>query len=185
MDLTHDDVLEILALIERSDVAYLELQLGDTHIVADRSGNSAGRRVAEPAPNATPTPPAPTPPAPTPGAAMPAPTAPQDPGPAPQPEHMVPDGGPGGDHGQSPSEELVEVTAPVVGVFYRASEPGADPYIEVGSRVKVGDTLGLVEVMKMFNSVTADVAGKVVAIQAENEEFVEYGQTLITIRSEV
>lgn len=77
------------------------------------------------------------------------------------------------------------ITAPVVGVFYRAPEPGSAPYCNVGDAVTVGSTVGLVEVMKVFNSVTTEVAGEVVRILAENEEFVEFGQPLFLIRPAV
>lgn len=76
------------------------------------------------------------------------------------------------------------VSAPVVGVFYAAPEPGAPPFVEVGSRVEAGATMGLVEVMKMFNSVTADVAGEVVEVLVGNDEFVEFGQPLFLVRAE-
>jgi acetyl-CoA carboxylase biotin carboxyl carrier protein len=78
----------------------------------------------------------------------------------------------------------VTVTAPVVGIFYRAPEPGAAPYCVNGQRVAAGATLGLVEVMKMFNSVTTDAAGEIVEVLAENEAFVEFGQPLFLIRPE-
>lgn len=184
MDLTHDDVLEILALIERSEVAYLELQVGETRIVADRAGTSSAHAPQRAVPDSavvTPAPPPTSAPAsPRPPAEAPEPPADSHaPQPVATPEAAAVKGSP------RHTEELVEVAAPVVGVFYRAPEPGAPPFVEVGSRVEVGDTLGLVEVMKMFNSVTADVAGEVVAIVAENEGFVEFGQTLLTIRAEV
>ncbi|MGH8867500.1 MAG: acetyl-CoA carboxylase biotin carboxyl carrier protein, partial [Actinomycetes bacterium] len=83
-----------------------------------------------------------------------------------------------------PEAELVTITAPVVGVFYRAPEPGAAPFTDVDAHVEEGSTLGLVEVMKMFTSVTASVSGRVVDVLAANEEFVEFGQPLMTIRPE-
>jgi acetyl-CoA carboxylase biotin carboxyl carrier protein len=79
----------------------------------------------------------------------------------------------------------VTVVAPVVGAFYRSPKPGAPPFAEVGDEVTEDSTVGLVEVMKMFNSVTAGVRGRVVEILVENGDFVEYGQALMTIRSEV
>jgi biotin carboxyl carrier protein len=70
----------------------------------------------------------------------------------------------------------------MVGVFYRAPEPGAAPFVEVGSVVAEGATLGLVEVMKMFNGVTSPVAGEVVEVLVGNDEFVEFGQPLFRLR---
>ena len=182
MELSHDEVLEILALIERSEVAYLELQVGDTRIVADRDGTGGSSRApaeasgAAPQPadvNAVAAPPAAAPPAPTPTT-----PAPSEPGAA-----SATPGESGAGHGGA-GDDVVEVTAPVVGVFYRAPEPGAPPFVEAGSPVQAGDTLGLVEVMKMFNSVTADQAGVVVDILADNEQFVEFNEPLMTIRPE-
>jgi biotin carboxyl carrier protein len=70
----------------------------------------------------------------------------------------------------------------MVGVFYRAPQPGAPAFVEVGARVDEGATLGLVEVMKMFNSVNAPSAGEVVEVLAANDEFVEFGQPLFRLR---
>jgi acetyl-CoA carboxylase biotin carboxyl carrier protein len=69
----------------------------------------------------------------------------------------------------------------MVGTFYRAPSPGASPFVEVGSRVDVGDTLCIIEAMKMLNQIEADKAGTVAAILAENAEPVEYGQALFVI----
>jgi acetyl-CoA carboxylase biotin carboxyl carrier protein len=70
----------------------------------------------------------------------------------------------------------------MVGVFYRSPEPGAPAFVEVGSRIEEGATLGLVEVMKMFNSVTATVGGEIVEVLAASDEFVEFGQPLFRLR---
>jgi acetyl-CoA carboxylase biotin carboxyl carrier protein len=76
---------------------------------------------------------------------------------------------------------LLAVRAPILGVFYRASAPGAPPFVEVGSQVRAEDTVCLVEVMKLFNTVKAGVAGKVVRILAENGSMVEQDQALFFI----
>ena len=78
-------------------------------------------------------------------------------------------------------EEGFLVTAPMVGTFYASSSPGAAPYVQVGDRVKEGDTLCIIEAMKMMNQIEADVAGVVKSIRVQNGEPVEYGQTLIVI----
>ena len=74
-----------------------------------------------------------------------------------------------------------EVTAPMVGTFYAASSPGAAPYIQVGDRVNEGDTLCIIEAMKMMNQIEADRAGTVTAIHVENGQAVEFDQPLISI----
>jgi acetyl-CoA carboxylase biotin carboxyl carrier protein len=73
------------------------------------------------------------------------------------------------------------VDSPMVGTFYRAPSPGAAPFVEVGQRVNVGDTLCIIEAMKMLNQIEADKAGKITAILVENAEPVEYGQALVVI----
>jgi acetyl-CoA carboxylase biotin carboxyl carrier protein len=73
------------------------------------------------------------------------------------------------------------VTAPVVGVFYRAASPGADPFVEVGSRVSVGQTLCILEAMKLMNEITSDHAGTVMRVLVENGELVSLGQELFWI----
>ena len=74
-----------------------------------------------------------------------------------------------------------EVTAPMVGTFYAAPTPGAKPFVELGSQVQIGDTLCIIEAMKMMNQIEADVAGRLVSIKVENGEPVEYGQVLFII----
>ena len=74
-----------------------------------------------------------------------------------------------------------QVLSPMVGTFYRASSPGATPFTEVGSKVKSGDVLCIVEAMKMLNQIEADKSGTVKAILVENGEPVEYDQPLFVI----
>jgi acetyl-CoA carboxylase biotin carboxyl carrier protein len=81
----------------------------------------------------------------------------------------------------APSAAVRRVTAPVVGVFYRSASPGADAFAEVGQRVSVGQTLCILEAMKLMNEITTDHAGVVVRILAENGELVSLGQELFWI----
>ncbi len=80
-----------------------------------------------------------------------------------------------------PEEDGFEVTAPMVGTFYASASPGAAPYVQVGDRVNEGDTLCIIEAMKMMNQIEADVSGVVKSIRVQNGEAVEYGQTLVVI----
>ncbi|MBL8552442.1 MAG: acetyl-CoA carboxylase biotin carboxyl carrier protein [Hyphomonadaceae bacterium] len=77
---------------------------------------------------------------------------------------------------------FLDVTAPFLGVFYSAPKPGADPFVKVGDRVEKGSVVGIIEVMKLMNSVHAGSAGEVVEIFAQNGVAVEYGQPLIRVR---
>jgi acetyl-CoA carboxylase biotin carboxyl carrier protein len=73
------------------------------------------------------------------------------------------------------------VVSPMVGTFFRAPSPGANSFVEIGSQVKVGDTLCIIEAMKMLNEIEADKAGVVKAILKENGQPVEYGEPLVII----
>jgi acetyl-CoA carboxylase biotin carboxyl carrier protein len=76
---------------------------------------------------------------------------------------------------------LVQVTAPLVGTYYQAPSPGAEPFVQVGDIVEPGAQLAVVEAMKLLNSITADVRGRVHAIHAQDGEVVEYAQPLIDL----
>ncbi|GAP65517.1 acetyl-CoA carboxylase biotin carboxyl carrier protein subunit [Mizugakiibacter sediminis] len=73
------------------------------------------------------------------------------------------------------------VRAPMVGTFYAAATPDAAPFVQVGQQVKAGDTLGIIEAMKMFNQIEADVSGTVLAVLAENGQPVEFDEPLFVI----
>jgi acetyl-CoA carboxylase biotin carboxyl carrier protein len=75
----------------------------------------------------------------------------------------------------------ITVTAPMLGIFYRAASLGAAPFVEVGDAVKAGDSIGLIEVMKLFTTVVAECAGRIARIDAPDAALVEYGQTLMLI----
>ncbi|MGI6166959.1 MAG: acetyl-CoA carboxylase biotin carboxyl carrier protein [Eubacteriales bacterium] len=77
--------------------------------------------------------------------------------------------------------KITEVRSPIVGVFYAAPAPGAEPYVKVGSRVKKGDVLCIVEAMKLMNEILAECDGEIVDICVQNGEIVEYGQVLFKI----
>ena len=74
------------------------------------------------------------------------------------------------------------VTSPFVGTFYRAPAPDADPFVEVGTVIKPGQTLCIVEAMKLMNEIESDFAGTVVEVLVENGNSVEFGQKLFKVR---
>jgi len=81
------------------------------------------------------------------------------------------------------SSKLHEVKSPIVGTFYRAPAPDADPYIQVGDMVSAGSVLCIVEAMKLMNEIECDAAGKIVKILVENSSPVEYNQPLFLIET--
>ncbi len=83
--------------------------------------------------------------------------------------------------GAEPSVDGHPIKAPLVGTFYRASQPGAAPFVNEGDTVDAGQTVGIVEAMKLMNQVTTDVSGKVAQILAEDGAWVEFEQTLMVI----
>lgn len=78
-------------------------------------------------------------------------------------------------------DRSVAITSPMVGTFYRAPAPDADPYVEVGDMVEVGQTVCIVEAMKLMNEIEAEARGRVVQILVENQHPVEFGQKLFLI----
>jgi acetyl-CoA carboxylase biotin carboxyl carrier protein len=77
--------------------------------------------------------------------------------------------------------DLVAVVSPMVGTFYRSPSPDSDSFVEIGTRVNAGDTICIVEAMKLMNEIEAEVAGVIKEIKVENTDPVEYGQTLFLI----
>lgn len=163
MELSEDDVLHILKLIDESKFDYFQLEVGELKITV-----SKGEPL--PLPGATPTT----------NAVAPAPVAPATAvkpaaAPAAAPVTSSPKAPP------IPAGHLA-ITAPLLGTFYVAPEPGAPPFVQVGQQVTEDTTVGLIEVMKVFNSVRAAVKGTVVEVVAQNGGFVEFGQTLFIVK---
>ena len=148
-------IKKLIELVEESGIAELEITEGEESVRINRNNMSAGPAYApQYAPQYAP---APAPAAP---AAAPAANA----------EAAAPAGPTG--H---------QVLSPMVGSFYSAASPEAPSYVEVGSQVKVGDTLCIIEAMKMMNQIESDKAGTVKAILVENGEPVEFDQPLFII----
>ncbi|MEE1312218.1 MAG: acetyl-CoA carboxylase biotin carboxyl carrier protein [Lachnospiraceae bacterium] len=87
-----------------------------------------------------------------------------------------------GNFEEEPVIDGKEVVAPLVGTFYAAPSEGAEPFVQVGDTVKKGQTIGIVEAMKLMNEVESEYDGVVTAILVENEQMVEYGQPLIVVK---
>ena len=169
MTLTHEDVRNILAIIDASDYEEVHIEFGDLKLDLRRRGDSSDiqhvqrhgkpedRAVSLETPKLVVT-------ATTTSAAPAAPKTCR--------EEALPEG-------------VAAVVAPMLGTCYRAPSPGAKPFVEVGDKVGPDDTVCLVEVMKLFNSLRAGAAGTVEKILFENATLVEYGQPLILIRKQV
>ena len=148
-------VKKLIELLDESGIAEIEITEGEEAVRISRYPQGAALAPAAPAPVAMAAPP--------PAAAAPA---------APEAAAAAP---------AEVEEEGYLVPAPMVGTFYAASSPGAAPYVQVGDRVNEGDTLCIIEAMKMMNQIEADVSGVIKSIRVQNGEPVEYGQTLIVI----
>ena len=86
-----------------------------------------------------------------------------------------------GDGAAAPDDSHHAIKAPLVGTFYRSGSPGADPFVRVGDVVEPGQTVAIVEAMKLMNQVTADVKGTVVEILIEDGQWVEFEQTIVLL----
>lgn len=157
MQLTQDDVISILKLIDQAPLGRFSLQTGDFKL------EFAKGVAAAPAPAASPVPPS----GPT-AAPIPAPPAAAVPSPTPPPSAAAEPG-------------LQAISAPLLGLFYRRADPSSPPYVEEGSIVDEDTTVALIEVMKLFNPVKAGVKGRIRRICVENAQLVEYGQELFLV----
>jgi acetyl-CoA carboxylase biotin carboxyl carrier protein len=141
----------LIDLVQNSGISELEISEGEEKIRIAKHFTAAPATTVVSMPVTTPAP----------AAVAPAPTPAAEVAPA-QPEGHV-------------------MKAPMVGTFYRSSGPDAGPFVEVGQTVKAGDTLCIIEAMKLMNEIEADVSGVIKAIQVENGQAVEYGQPMFVI----
>ena len=160
MSLTYDEIAEIIKLIDSSSCDELVVETGDIKLVVRRNGASAGA-AAEYVER---------------GSAPVAVSAA-----APRKARAAAPKVAAADATAATAAGQIEVAAPMVGTFYRAPSPEAKAFVDVGDVVGVGDALCLIEVMKLFTTINAEVAGRIVQIGAENGELVEYGRTLFVI----
>lgn len=164
-DLTEEDVLQILNLIEKSSFDYLQLQFGDLKLTVSKAGHWV---VPTDQPGAS----APA----QPGESTRAESVKEPATKPPEPELTQP--------GSAAREDALPIVAPMVGTIYTTPEPGAPPYVQAGSHVDEGTTVGLIEIMKVFTAVKSGVRGSIAEICVQNGQFVEYGQTLFLVSPE-
>ncbi|RME19509.1 MAG: acetyl-CoA carboxylase biotin carboxyl carrier protein [Candidatus Zixiibacteriota bacterium] len=159
-------IRKLIRLVEESDIDTLEVSSwGRTVRITHKSAANSNGHAATPVVVSTSQQPAPAQPAAAPVAAGPAPTAP--------PAAEV-----------TPSDRLVEITSPMVGTFYAAPSPDADPYVSLNEKISAGQVVCIVEAMKLMNEIESEVAGRVVEICVENAQPVEFGQVLFRIDPE-
>lgn len=85
-------------------------------------------------------------------------------------------------HGEADkNENLIAITSPMVGTFYRASSPTATPYVDIGDKISVGQTVCIIEAMKLMNDLPSEIAGRIVKVCADNGKTVEFGQQLFLV----
>jgi acetyl-CoA carboxylase biotin carboxyl carrier protein len=167
------DIQKLITMLEKSNLQELELETGGTKI-----------RLAKIVHHAPVAPPAPPQFLMVPQGAQAAPTAapllvPPSSAPAAAPEASG-EGTPAAVHQVRPAT-AVEVKSPMVGTFYRAPAPGAEPFVKIGDRVRKGQTLCIIEAMKLMNEIECEVDGVVIDISTENAQPVEYGEVLMHI----
>lgn len=146
-----EEIRELAQIMQETGLGVLELQQGDTSLHLEAACAS------------------------TPAVPAAVPAAPTAPAPQAAPPVIAQDGTP------VDFNNLKEVKCPMVGMFYQAPSPEAEPFVHVGSKVKKGDVLCVIEAMKLLNEITADVDGEIVDICVENGQLVEYGQVLFKI----
>ena len=163
MNLT--EVQDLIKFVSKSGVTEVEIEKKDFKITIKSEGKKSKRLEeqqiivqAAPAPVAA---------APAPVAAAPAPVA----APAAAPAAPAP----------AAEDNLITVKSPMIGTFYRASSPDKPPFVEVGQSIKPGDNICIIEAMKLFNEIEAEVSGKIVKVLVDDATPVEYDQPLFLV----
>ena len=162
------DVAEISALVdklEKSSFDYMKLEGDGISIVIGKNGFCEGGVVAAPA-------------APAVAAAVAAPVS----APVVEAATEAPAEKPAEKAAVAEQEGIFIIKAPSQGLFFAQPEPGTPPYVSVGDKVKVGDTVCLIEIMKTYSALTSPVDGEVVAVHVKNEDYLEPDQPLISIK---
>jgi acetyl-CoA carboxylase biotin carboxyl carrier protein len=153
-----DDIKQILDLVREHDLAEFEIERDGLKVRIRK----AGREVTYVAPSASLTPPMglPMPPAATPAASGPVSAAADEAEPV----------------------NLAVIKSPIVGTFYRSSEPGAKAFVEVGDTVRKGQVLCIIEAMKLMNEIESDCDGEIAAVYVENGKAVQFGERLFAVK---
>jgi acetyl-CoA carboxylase biotin carboxyl carrier protein len=161
-----DDIERILELVREHDLAEFELEREGLKLRVRKAGGPVHQAMVQPPPAAQPhmLPPSPV-----------MPTAPPPAAQAPVLSAVSPE--------DEAELELAVVKSPIVGTFYRSSEPGAAPFVDVGERVKKDQVLCIIEAMKLMNEITSEYEGEIVSVYVENGKPVQYGERLFAIKT--
>jgi len=147
------EIQELIDYISNSGLAEVKIKTDEFELSIKKYAESSGQRMVE-----APAAPAPAAiPAPAPAVAAPVPTA------------------------EATPSNLVEIKSPMIGTFYLTSSPDADPFASVGDSIKTGETVCIIEAMKLFNEIEAEISGKIVKILVTNSTPVEYDQPLFLV----
>lgn len=168
MELELDEIKQVLNLIAELDCAEVELTVGDVHLQVRRASAVRASGPAEVAPP----PPATAQPTPIEAPIVAPGTAPESPSPSRSQEW----------ESAEADGTVVIVRSPMVGSVYAAKEPGAAPFVSIGDSVKESETVCIVEVMKLFNSLESPITGEVVDVLFDDGDTVQFGQPLVVIR---
>jgi acetyl-CoA carboxylase biotin carboxyl carrier protein len=168
VDLTASELKDLVAALSQSEIAELTLKSASFELTLRKQGMATA---LSPLPAVTAgsaeLPPVTTTPAVAEAVAEPL-SVPSSPAPTPPP---------------GKASDLTPITSPMVGTFYRAPAPDEPAFVEVGERIRTGQTVCIIEAMKLMNELEAEVAGEVVEILVNNGEPVEFGQTLMLVRA--
>jgi acetyl-CoA carboxylase biotin carboxyl carrier protein len=180
MEMSPETIRALLDAFDRSDWREMVVEVGEDRLHVSRD------QLTELAPAAAPAPAGSAAPAAGPVAAGDPPLAAVAKASSPTGPPTAPpaDAAAAGSAGDGASAKGERVESPSVGLFWRAPSPGAPPFVEVGGRVAAGDTVGIVEVMKLMNHVAAPIAGVVTGILVENGASVEFGEPIVVIDPE-
>ena len=174
MKIDLDQIRDLLSVVSSTDVTELTIEFGDQRITVKKApAKTEVVQTVSPKPIVLKTEETSTQELPQVQASAPAPQAIPAPAPAPA-------AAPAQDEA-TPTNGYIEITSPMVGTFYRAPSPEAPPFVDIGDHINEGQTVCIIEAMKLMNDMPSEVSGKIVKIIAENGSTVEYGQTLFLV----
>lgn len=160
MDL--NQIKKLIKIFEQSEITELEIEEGELKVYMSKEGNSNNVYYGQ----------------------MPQHQMPVQQQPLPAVQQELPNSESGGSKSEEkPKDNFHEIKSPIVGTFYRAPAPDADPYVKVGDNVSSGTTLCIIEAMKLMNEIECDISGKIAKILVEDGTPVEYNQPLFLIET--